>query len=209
MAAELPSLTYADFERELHGAGCDLEGAVATRLHRHYELLREWASSASLIGPGSAASAVVRHYAESLLAVPWVPPGGRLLDVGSGAGFPGWILAAATTADVLLAESRTRKAAFLRRAAREAGVSLRVLAVRIARPLPQEVPQKLDCLTLRAVSLPDGVWLQLLERLGPQGLVLHWAGDAGWRPSGALDRVDQVKLPGGRVRRLDVYRVAG
>ncbi len=208
MAAELPSLSRSEFADELRRAGCGPNEVVVGRLHAHYVLLREWAARSSLIGPGSAGQAVSRHYAESLLAAQWVPRGARLLDVGSGAGFPGWILAAATDARVVLTESRSRKAVFLRRAARQAGLSLEVLVERIDRPLPDGVPEQLDCLTLRAVSLPDLVWSDLVARLVPGGLVMHWAGEGGWLPGGSLERVDSRLLPGAHSRRLDLYQKA-
>ena len=43
----------------------------------------------------AAGEVVERHYGESLAALPLAPAEGRLVDLGSGAGFPGWVLAAA------------------------------------------------------------------------------------------------------------------
>ena len=205
MAAELPNLTVQQFLGRLERAGSCPGDEVVERLFRHYQLLREWAPRASLIGPGSATHAVERHYAESLAAARWIPDGVSLVDIGSGAGFPGWVLAAATNALVTLTESRSRKVAFLRRAAREAKLSLRVLHDRVIKPLPEGVPEELDCLTLRAVSLPASVWSELIDRLAPRGYVIHWAGEEGWQPQGPLRRVDVLSFQQSRTRRIVLY----
>ena len=62
----------------------------------------------------------------------------RAIDLGSGAGFPGLVLALATGVPFDLIEADQRKAAFLREAARVTGAPVRVHAVRIEsrRPLP-------------------------------------------------------------------------
>jgi 16S rRNA (guanine527-N7)-methyltransferase len=67
-----------------------------------------------------AETAVVRHYCESLYLAIHLPPGGhRIVDLGSGAGFPGFPIAVARPeCSVVLVESHQRKAAFLKEAAR-------------------------------------------------------------------------------------------
>ncbi len=73
-----------------------------------------------------------RHIADSLQLVPLMPPAlDRAIDLGSGAGFPGLILALATGVPFDLIEADQRKAAFLREAARITGAPVHVHAVRI------------------------------------------------------------------------------
>ncbi|HUF78495.1 MAG TPA: RsmG family class I SAM-dependent methyltransferase, partial [Thermoanaerobaculia bacterium] len=70
--------------------------ATLAALYAHYQELRRWSPALSLIGPAAAGDVVERHYGESLAGVPLLPAGARVLvDVGSGAGFPGFVLAAA------------------------------------------------------------------------------------------------------------------
>ena len=65
-------------------------------LFAHYRELALWNRRTNLIGPGTAGEILARHYGESLAALPLIPAGARRgLDLGSGAGFPGIVLAAA------------------------------------------------------------------------------------------------------------------
>lgn len=85
-------------------------------LERHYRLLLKWNRVVNLTRLTKLEEAVGRHYAESLF-LGWCCPvrPATLADVGSGAGFPGFPLAALwPDCDVTLVESDTRKAAFLR-----------------------------------------------------------------------------------------------
>lgn len=150
-----------------------------------------------------------RHYGESLAALPLLPPGpGRLVDLGSGAGFPGWVLAAARPDwRVTLVEANARKATFLRTAAHRAGVSVDVVDGRVARVLPDGFPKEVDRITVRALKLEPEVLTAVAERLCDGGEVLFWAGrEAPSVPRGwSLTR--ELPLPG-RALRVLAYRPA-
>jgi 16S rRNA (guanine527-N7)-methyltransferase len=186
----LPALSRELFARRLSAVAPEvLSGATVDALWAHYRLLAEWGRGMSLIGPGTEAEAVERHYGESLAVLGWIPEGGagRLLDVGSGAGFPGFVIAAARPRlDVWLVDSRQRKWAFLSAAAARAALSCRCLDVRVSASLPPQIPQELDFVTLRAVNLPPATTAALLGRLAPEGRLLWWRGPevpelpAGW-----------------------------
>jgi len=194
--APLPPLSSADFVRRLGEAGAALDGAVLERLFAHFEELRRWAARVDLIGPGAGAEIVERHYAESLAALPWLPAGpARLVDLGSGAGFPGAILAAARTdLEVWLVEPRERRAAFLAAAARRMTVPVRIVGARVAAPLSADFPDAIDILTVRALRLEPREWSALRRRLRPTGRLLSWSGEqAPSLPSG---------FTGGRSARL-------
>ncbi len=202
----LPPLDPETFARRLRRAAPEpLSDATVEALRAHYETLREWGRGMSLIGPGTEAEAVERHYGESLAPLGWIDPSrrARLLDVGTGAGFPGFVLAAARPRlEVWLVESRQRKWAFLRAAAARAALPCRCLNARVAAALPAEAPEDIDFVTLRAVHLPPAVLAPLLGRLTPGGALLWWRGGeeldlpAGW----AVTR--QLALPGSERRRV-------
>jgi 16S rRNA G527 N7-methylase RsmG len=184
-----------------------LPDAVVAALRAHYEELRRWAPRLALIGPGTADEVLERHFGESLAALPLVPvapaEGGEALDLGSGAGFPGLVLAAARPRwRVTLVEARQRKWSFLVAAARRAALSCRCLDARVGVPLAEGLPRRIELLTARAVRLPEPVVAALLERLTPCGRALLWAGgaDPALPPGFAVAR--SLPLPGSERRRL-------
>ncbi len=152
-------------------------------LYAYYEELRRWAPRLALIGPGTADEVLRRHFGESLAGLALIPPvppegaDGEIVDVGSGGGFPGMVLAAARSGwQVTLVEARQKKWAFLMSVARKAALSCRCLNARVGDPLPEGIPPRIDLLTARAIRLPPGDLGLLLSRLGTQGRGLFWAG---------------------------------
>ncbi len=110
----------------------DLVAADAReRLDRFAALLLRWNGRINLIARSDESALWPRHILDSAQLVPLLPDApGTMVDLGSGAGFPGVILAILTPWRVHLVESDQRKAAFLREAARELGVAVQVHAVR-------------------------------------------------------------------------------
>ncbi len=86
----------------------------------HRELLERWRTAMNLVGPGSSAI----HFDDSRAVAKLLAARGRWADLGSGAGFPGIAVAAWNpTARVTLVESRAKRAAFLERVVRKAGLT--------------------------------------------------------------------------------------
>ena len=201
MGATLPDLGSDRFEERLRAV---VEGPVVAEseliqsLFAHYEELRRWNPRLSLVGPGSASEVVERHYGESLAALPLLGTKvERLVDLGSGGGFPGLPLAAAAPgSEVWLVEPRQRKWAFLRSATAAARLSCRCLNARVTASLPSSFPDRIDVVTIRALKLDAKTWAAIRERLSARGRVLCWSGSvppaglAGWR------RGRQIRLPG-------------
>jgi 16S rRNA (guanine527-N7)-methyltransferase len=205
----LPCLSLDDLATRIAPFGAPLAVEVLERLLRHYEELRAWNARLGLIGSGTFDTVVERHYGESVAALRWIDGsdgGGELLDVGSGAGFPGLVLAICRPRlRVTLLESRERKAAFLRRAARLAGAEVRVITGFLRDALPEGVPQRLDFVTLRAVKLGAAGWRALRTRLAPAGLVLQWTGPATPSPPGFREAGPAVALPGSESRGIRAW----
>lgn len=209
MAVRLPDLSLQDLGAALQGHSPEpLTEATVRSLHGFYLELRRWAPGLSLIGPGTASEILERHFGESLAALPFLPePHGRLLDLGSGAGFPGLVLAAARPGwDVTLVEARERKWAFLQAAARRGGFGCRCLNVRVGPSLPAALPEAVDAISSRALKLPATTLQALAGRLAPGGRFLFWTGEeapevpAGWQAAA------EHRFPGARVRRLLVVQ---
>lgn len=180
MAANLPDFGFEEFAARLRRlAPVALSRAALEALFDHYRELRRWSARLSLIGRGTAGEVLERHYGESLAALPLLPAGpASLVDLGSGAGFPGLVLAAARPdLAVTLVEPRQRKGAFLAAAARKAALPCTCLDVRVAVPLPPGLPRRVDVVTARALRLPPETLEALTRRLGPEGRILLWLGE--------------------------------
>lgn len=175
MGSPLPPLSLSEFrdrlaailegERWFQRLDRPLPSDVYSVLHRHYGELRRWNPRLSLVGPGAAGDVLRRHYAESLAALPLLDASDRrLVDLGSGAGFPGLVLAAARPdVEVTLVEARERKWAFLRSALRRSGLSCGCLNARVERSLPEGIPAEIDVVTSRAVAIGPEIFAAFLE----------------------------------------------
>tara|TARA_R110002110_G_scaffold109418_20_gene272988 strand:+ start:1872 stop:2501 length:630 start_codon:yes stop_codon:yes gene_type:complete len=102
----------------------DVSRETIGRLTIYAELLIKWNARINLISPKTVADLWQRHIIDSLQLLPHVPGAGPVADIGSGAGFPGLMLAVAGVEDVHLIESDQRKCAFLREAARLTGAEI-------------------------------------------------------------------------------------
>ncbi|HYG65905.1 MAG TPA: RsmG family class I SAM-dependent methyltransferase [Thermoanaerobaculia bacterium] len=205
MSAPLPSISREDFRRLLGRHSPEpLDGRALDACYVHYQELALWNRRLSLIGPGTADEVVARHFGESLAALPLIPPGARTaVDVGSGAGFPGLVLAAAKPGmETTLVEARERKWSFLQSVARKASLPCRCLNARVQLPLPAGLPDCIDVLTARALKLPPEILGAVARRMGPEGRVLLWVGEKDPEIPPDLAPADSVKLEGSERRRI-------
>ena len=205
MTACIPPISFSEFAVALTAlAPVPLAAERLRALYAHFEELRRWSEVLSLIGPGSAPDLLVRHYGESLAALPFLPAGpSRLLDLGSGAGFPGLILAAARPdLEVTLVEAREKKWAFLEAAARKAALSCHCLNARVAAALPPGLPLDVEVLTVRALKLPRAVFVALMPHLAPAARLLFWVGVDDPVPPPGFRLAESLRLAGGEHRRL-------
>jgi len=97
------------------------------RLQAHAEMLIRWNRRINLVAASTLADPWRRHFLDSMQLLPLIPGKARVLvDLGSGAGFPGLVLAAATDLAVHLVERDQRKAVFLREVMRVSGIKAEV-----------------------------------------------------------------------------------
>lgn len=102
------------------------------RLRVYAELLVKWQARINLVGPATIPDLWRRHMLDSAQLFPLLPRNlPRLIDIGSGAGFPGLVLAILGVPEVHLVESDLRKGAFLREVARQTAASVTVHSARI------------------------------------------------------------------------------
>ena len=107
--------------------------AVWDKLQTYARHLEHWQKTLNLVAPSTVGMLWERHIVDSWQLTPlaWPSRPGALIDLGSGAGLPGLILAIAGVPDVNLIESNQRKAAFLRFAAEQTGARCIVRPQRI------------------------------------------------------------------------------
>ncbi|WP_414464260.1 16S rRNA (guanine(527)-N(7))-methyltransferase RsmG [Hyphomicrobium sp. DY-1] len=127
------------------------------KLEIYETLLKKWQKTINLVASSTLDDIWDRHFADSAQLWPLRPPEAKTwLDLGSGAGFPGLVLAilASETGQThhTLVESDSRKAAFLREAARQTGVAVDILCMRIENPETHAKVGVADCVTARALA---------------------------------------------------------
>ena len=153
------------------------------RLATYEQLLRQWQKTINLVAPSTLDAIWHRHFADSAQLLPLAPEAATWVDLGSGAGFPGLVLAILlangvrpsarnlvlaadgaegsdpTTPRVTLIESNTRKCAFLREVVRQTRVSARVtvdiLSTRIEAAATQARLRGPDVVCARALAPLD------------------------------------------------------
>jgi len=193
----LASVPTPDWFSQLLGA--ELSVTQVGQLYEHYELLLRWNQRMNLTTVKPGPEMVIRHYCESLFFAAHLPDDEvSVLDVGSGAGFPGIPMAILKPGwRVTLVESGQRKAVFLRESTRGlANVS--VLSQRI-----EDVAFKADWLVARAVD-PAQVLLNI-PRLAPKvGLMLGEDDFSSLQANKRIAWSQPVRLPWGD-RKICVY----
>ncbi|MEM6792470.1 MAG: RsmG family class I SAM-dependent methyltransferase [Acidobacteriota bacterium] len=198
MGSPIPAIKEDRFERAIERLLDDSwlkirrlpKAQVVESLWAHFTELRLWNPKLSLIGPGTAHEILDRHYGESLVALSLMEDTDQsLVDLGSGGGFPGLVLAASAGLRVSLVEPRQRKCLFLLAALRRmqslgSGQDLHgqrltcsVLQTKVENPLPPQLrlPYPVDLYTSRALALSPDIFAALHQR-SPEARLLLWVG---------------------------------
>jgi len=136
--------------------------------------LRRWQAIKNLVGPATLDRIWDRHIVDSLQLLDLAPEARTWLDLGSGAGFPGLVLAIAGAERGLrvhLVESNSRKCAFLRHVVRLAGAPATIHEARLEAVIPGFVGRA-DVVSARALAaLPLLLeWTEPLLKAGTIGL---------------------------------------
>lgn len=136
--------------------------------------LRRWQAIKNLVGPGTLDHIWERHIVDSLQLHALAPEAKLWVDLGSGAGFPGLVLAIAgfeRGLEVHLVESNSRKCAFLRHVARVTGIRAKVHEARLETVIPDFVGRA-DVVSARALASLDKLldWTSPLLKAGTIGL---------------------------------------
>ena len=153
---------------------------TSERLCIYSELLQKWSPRINLVSPTSLEDAEKRHFSDSLQIASLCPENAKTwVDMGSGGGFPGAVVAIAlenTDLEVTLIESDQRKATFLRTVSRETDCKFTVIAERIENVRPQNA----DVVSARALSNLTDLFGFASRHMNTYGTALFHKG-ASWR----------------------------
>lgn len=166
-----------------------VSGETLSRLETYAATLRLWQARINLVSPTTLDDTWHRHFADSAQILGLAPPApGHWIDLGSGAGFPGLVVAI-LLADrmpcatrMTLIESDQRKCAFLAEVVRQtrlaAAIPVDILCARIEKAATQSRVRKADVVSARALAPLDkllGLASPLLQPSG-RGLFLKGRG---------------------------------
>ena len=155
-------------------AGIDVSRETIDRLNQLESIVLKWNPNINLIAKSTVDNIWVRHILDSAQLFQYAQPNvSTWLDIGSGGGFPGIVMAAMSVGlsyktDFTFVESDQRKAAFLRAAVRELDLKVTILAERI-----EEIsPQNAEVITARALKSVTELLPMLRRHLAPDGVAI-------------------------------------
>jgi 16S rRNA (guanine527-N7)-methyltransferase len=169
---------------------------IRDKLVIYEQLLVKWSASLNLVAKSTLSNVWLRHFEDSLQLVPFLSSTDRIVDIGSGAGFPGMVLALCGF-DVTLIESDQKKCVFLENVSRETSSRVEVVCSRIEKHLPS-VDDRFDVVCSRGLtSLSELISLSqnLIRKDQSRGLFLK-----GMRVDNEISEISIEQL--GRVEKI-------
>ena len=144
------------------------------RLQIYADLLARWNRAINLVGPATLSDLWRRHMLDSAQLIPLLPTRDllTLADLGSGAGFPGLVLALCDVGEVHLIESDQKKTTFLREVLRETSTAATIHCERIESISDLQV----DVVTARALAPLADLVAYAAPLMKPDGLCLFLKG---------------------------------
>lgn len=203
-AQKLSSLLEPYVAEPLNASGLD-------QLLTYLNLLLKWNSKMNLTAIRQPDEIVTRHFGESLFAAEilrsLLEDRNALLDLGSGAGFPGLpIKIAIPQLHVMLAESQNKKSTFLKEVVR----SLALVNTEVYAGRAEGLKQQFDIVTMRAVDGQENLLQSATQLLASDGFLLLMLGSAGLESTKAtlqdLTWREPRRSPGGDARWILVGR---
>jgi len=173
--------------------GIDVQPGQVDQFAAHAIWLKEWNRKINLTAIDSPMDMAVKHFLDSIVSSRYIEPGSRLLDVGSGAGFPGIPLKVMMPSlNVTLVDATRKKVGFLNHVIRQLHLSHITAIHSRVENLQQEWEGIFDIIVCRAFSSLTDFAEKSMPLLTPDGLLLAFKG----RELGS--DMDQVSKQNGR-----------
>ena len=201
----------ARFEELLREAGLETFAPLYPPLSRYCDLLLDWNTRMNLTAIKEPEAVAVKHFIDSLLPLSLVelPQGASLVDVGTGAGFPGVPMKLARPdLRLTLLDSLQQRLTFLEPVCGALEVEARLVHAR-AEDAGRDPAHRegYDVATSRAVANLGALAEYCLPLVRVGGLVLALKGSSGREEAAQGERA--VALCGGRIREIRDYRLPG
>ena len=172
-----------DIREQLIRNGIPFPEELPAQLDLYLNLLKEWNTRMDLIAPAEDAEIIDRHFIDSLCVMKTglIPEGARFIDVGTGAGFPGLVMAMARPdLRITLMDAQRKRISFLEETVRQTGIRnteiIHSRAEDAARK--KEYREQFDIAAARAVAPLNTLCEYLLPFVRIGGLALCWKGPA-------------------------------
>lgn len=190
--------------------GVEISPEAIRELARYADILDIWSRKMNLLSCSSSRELVDRHFLDSLAIGPLLPSSGLVVDLGSGAGFPGIPLAIVHPEKTfVLVESKGRKASFLSEVRRALLTkNLEVVPGRAESP-PSAYAHHAKAVVSRAVWSDEALPEIAASWLDPSGILLRMkTADAEVVEGGSLKliRTIRYRIEGDRARAVDVLQ---
>jgi len=160
--------------------GMTVHAGQADQFATHALILNEWNQKMNLTAIASPMDMAVKHFLDSIVSSRFIKPGSHLLDVGSGAGFPGIPLKVMIPSlHVTLVDATRKKVSFLNHVIRQ--LHLECIAAIHSRieNLQQKREGRFDVIVSRAFSSLDDFIEISLPLLAPEGMLMAFKGRGG------------------------------
>ncbi len=168
----------------------------ASEIERYAEILATWGIERGLIGPREGDRIWDRHIANCIPVTTLIPEGASVIDIGSGAGLPGIVIALARPdLRVSLLEPLERRVAFLNEVVAELNLPITVIRGRA-----ESVKGSFDIVTARAVAPLPKLLPLVWHLVAPKGSVLAMKGES------AAEELAETKIK--KVAKAQIHEIS-
>jgi 16S rRNA (guanine527-N7)-methyltransferase len=161
--------------------GIDVSEDQMDRICRYAAILLEWNRKINLTAITDAAEVAVKHFLDSMAALPHIPEEGKMLDIGSGGGFPGLVIAVFRPhLKITSVDSVRKKISFQQHVIRMLGLdAAKATHTRAETLADPNGGAEFDVVVSRALGTLELIATYALPVLNPNGMIIAYKGSGG------------------------------